>query len=185
MSDHLRLNFKPSEIHAYQKDILTLGLCSLFLPVGIVEEHERVILLYDTDGLCFPDQIPGLRAYRALSIMRSLLDGVMEAERRYFPAGSYRISPELLMVNGKDDSAHLIFIPARYPDRDAFMDDLKKVIVSMKPYLPGDEQGYMDEASSYFSIRSGLTILRHRLSMLENEASVIHQADTRSSAFGS
>ena len=179
MSDHLKLTFKPGEIPGFQKDILTMGLCPLFLPVGTVEEPGRLMLLYDTGGRYFPDQITDMRAFRALSILRSLLEGMLAAERRYFPAGSYQVGPDILMVDPRDDSVHLIYIPARYPDRDTFMKDLQKIAVALRQWLPEEESGYLDEAASYFSIRSGLTILQHRLSMLENEAIVVTQGIQR------
>ena len=100
MIGHVEVCCGRAEFREHQKQILSRNLSGLFLPVSFINKGQNVIAVYRAEGFCPLDHYPVTDAGRALDIVICLINKMIRAEDHYLFVGDYRISPDLIFVEG-------------------------------------------------------------------------------------
>lgn len=126
--ERLEVVYGANEIEKYKRDILTAGLCSLFLPAAFIEEGAGVGAVYDTKGYysLLSAKKRGLSVL--LGVVISILENSRQAERRYIFSGEYSLDPEVIYVKRGIPEAGLIFRKASPMDKIMILEKLRNII---------------------------------------------------------
>jgi|GEM_PF-2586815 len=171
MSECIEIKYDAEDMEGFMTYVLNMGLCQLFLPVAFIISDKEVIGQYRTDGSVPLSELAGMDSDRALDIMISLMEGMVQAQRRCIFPENYTVNADDLWWDQEDGAVKLIFRPkdiGREEERYADILEMHDVITAL---LPEDQQGYMKKARGFISRgRSSLEVIRHRFEDLRREA---------------
>lgn len=168
--EQIEMKIGKGQIPDYQKDILSMQLCPLFLQQIFVNGEEQDSAMVKMEEYLPLLSLEHLREEEGIGIMISLLTGMIEAERRYMFIGEYRVDVGVLCVSSDLKTAKLVFVPRHYTNRVALFQDLIGVMRYMEKKIPMGDGKYIREGLDYIAKGNGsLSRLRQRFVMLHRK----------------
>lgn len=98
MDERIEIRYREHEIARYQRDILTLDVTQLFLPVTFILKKGSVTGVYRTGGRNFIRENETSDASYHLAAVETLLTRMIRAQRYYLFPGDYTVHPHLLLI---------------------------------------------------------------------------------------
>lgn len=118
MKELLTRDFDQEEFLGYQREILSLGLCSMFLPVSFWNREGRVLVQYDITGYQPLSRLKRISMNRSLEYIQSLARGIVNAQNIYIFPGQYEVNKDTVFISEDEKDVKLIFLPKRDFRRD-------------------------------------------------------------------
>ena len=172
MIGHVEVYCGKTEFKEHQKQILSRNLSGLFLPVSFINKGQNVIAVYRAEGFCPLDRYPVTDAGRALDIVICLINKMIRAEEHYLFVGDYRISPDLIFVEGPFLDMPVLDVAMIWKQGDGRTEmerGLQDVICFLRQQCAEGGE-YLDLAARTASYRFlGLRTLKNRFCRLRNE----------------
>lgn len=114
MEGFIEIEYKEFDFYEYQKDILSMGICKVFIPMGFINSDGKEIAVYNTDKYLPITMINRITGAQALRILYTLIDGMKKAESHCIYMDDYKINPEYVSVKKDDMSGGILFSPNKY-----------------------------------------------------------------------
>ena len=172
MIDQVEVYCRRTEFKEHQKQILSRNLCGLFLPVSFINMGLSVIAVYRAEGFCPLDHYPVSDAGRALDIVICLIRKMIRAEEQYLFVGDYRISPDLIYVEGPYTDMPVLDTAMIWKQGDGPEETARgfqEVLYSMRERC-ADGGEYLERAARIASCRHlGLRAMKNRFCRLREE----------------
>ncbi|WP_027868711.1 hypothetical protein [Eubacterium sp. AB3007] len=168
--DQLEVKYGKGQVAEYQKDILSMQVCPLFLQQIFVTGEEQDSAMVKMEEYMPMLSLEHLREEEGISIMISLLTGMIEAERRYMFIGEYRVDVGVLCVSRDLKKARLVFVPRHYTNQVALFQDLIGILRHMENKVPAEDGRFLREGIEYIAKGNGsLTRMRQRFVLLHRK----------------
>lgn len=178
MNGYIERTYRKGMFRSYQKEILSRELCDVFMPVNFIERDTEETAVYRVAGYVPLAAAGSLSEEQALTLVSSLIEGMIRAEQHCIFIGEYRICEEVLGVQPESMNAALLYQPWRYDNREELLRELQRIMEGMERRTAGRDSPHLRRAVEIVAAgRSGLDIIGHRIEMLRQK-SAEHPADT-------
>lgn len=178
MNGYIERTYRKGMFWSYQKEILSRELCDVFMPVNFIERDTEETAVYRVAGYVPLAAAGSLSEEQALTLVSSLIEGMIRAEQHCIFIGEYRICEEVLGVQPESMNAALLYQPWRYDNREELLRELQRIMEGMERRTAGRDSPHLRKAVEIVAAgRSGLDIIGHRIEMLRQK-SAEHPADT-------
>ncbi len=144
MSSYITVKYEKCKMKEYITELLTMGLCDLFLQAGFVEDGEQLIGHYRTDGYRSLDSVSEITAEESLSVMIQLFRGIYQCEKHCLFENLFRLDPCRLFVNEDFSKVKTVFIPEE--EEKPLTEKLADVISFLGEKGTEESAGYTERA---------------------------------------
>jgi len=124
----IEMFYAGKDVDRFRMEILSMGLCDLFLPASLVIERNGYGMAYDTAGCRNLMQLRNVSASTLIGCVCSILDKSNQAARRYFFDGEYSLDPGVVFLKGKVPDAYLIYNRTTPRSRREVLFDLSRIL---------------------------------------------------------
>lgn len=164
MNRYLEIKYEASEIAEYIVELLSLGLCDLFLPAGFVDTQYGIVGTYQTEGFRPLASVAEFSTEEILSVAIRLLHGAYQSEKHCIFAGHFRISADCLFVDQGFQQVRMVF--RRDASDCTFCEKLAELLETMQEKGCAEGATYIDHAAVF--LRTNRYGYKAQLSYLEN-----------------
>ena len=179
MNGYIERTYRKGTFKNYQKEILSRELCEVFLPVNFIERDSDETAIYRVTGYIPLAAADRLSEEQALTLVSSLIDGMIRAEQHCIFIGEYRVCEEVIAVRPDSLNAALLCQPWRYGTREELLREFQKIMERLENRIGESECPYFHRAAAIVAGgRAGLDIIGHRIEMLRQK-SVESQSRTK------
>ncbi len=171
--------FNEKEIPAHIQEILTLGLTDLFVPVRFISGADgkgRLRAVFLTNGLYPLRKLKRLPKGAGLDILRSLISGIEQAEKRFILAEEYIVHPALLYIDIRENGtyAKLLWRPkpvdgaaGTCAETDAERYGILSIVYALRVLTDNSGKKELEEAERLIKSGANGKTLSRRLSEIE------------------
>jgi hypothetical protein len=169
--DQLEIRYGKGQVLDYQKDILSMQICPLFLQQIFVSGTEQDTALVKMEDYVPLIAVDYMREVDVLDTMISLFTGMIEAERRCMFIGEYRVDSGVFCVSRDRRETRLVFVPKHFTNQVALFQELISTLSYMEKKTSPHEGNLIREGIDYISKgNSSITRMRQRFVMIRRKA---------------
>lgn len=168
MNSYMTVRYGQEEIADYIVEILSLGLCSLFLPAGFVEEAGVRTCSYKTEGYRPLSSVSSLPTEAILSVAISLLHGAYECEKHCIFSEDFTTEMDCIFVDQGFNRIKMIY--RKKAEDTGFSKDLAALLMALSEKGTAAGKGYIENAAEFLvSDEYGYKAQLHHLENLRRE----------------
>lgn len=164
MNRYLEMKYEKAELAEYVAELLSLGLCDLFLPVGFVDTQAGVIGTYRTEGFRPLSAVAEFSTEEILSAAIKLLHGVYQSEKHGIFAEDFALSEDCLFVDQSFQRVRMVF--RKEQDSRTFSEKLAALLETMQKKGCAEGAVYIENAAAF--LKTDQYGYQAQLSYLEN-----------------
>ncbi len=169
MNSYLTARYAKEEIPDYIVELLSLGLCDLFLPAGFVEEDGTLTCMYKTEGFRPLSSVLELSTEEIFSVAISLLHGVYQCEKHGIFSENFAVNVDCIFVDKGFDRIKMIYRKEVGAGTD-FSKKLAALMRMLREKGAPSGEGYIDSAAEFLaSDEYGYKAQLHHLENLRRE----------------
>lgn len=168
MNGNLEIRYDKHELKCYVEDLLSLGVCRLFLPAAFITEERGILASYKADGFKKLAGFSQISTEAVFGIVIALVEGVRDAERHYIFSQDFEISMGNVYVNRQFSQVKMVFLPT---EKDVPLEEkLVSLLAALKGVVPDEGAAYLDDAIDFIGKGGfGCQGLLHHLGSLRKE----------------
>lgn len=167
MEGFFEVDYDMNAFYEYQKDILRLGLCEVFVPMGFISKSGKEVAIYNINKYLPITAIKNITAKSALYIMLTLIGGIIKAENHYLYFGEYQLDINNICYNQVNFKGAILYSPNKEQERKPGSLDLSKIAYFLLLKIRRGDNNYMKDAFIIIKNSSfGLKVLYEQIKRL-------------------
>ena len=169
MNEYIEIKYAAEKVAEYVTELLTLGVCPLFLKASFISSGESLSASYQSEGFRPLTLLSTLSAEEALSIVLAVMQGVHQCEKHYIFAGQFEINTQCIFVDPLFSKVKLVYRPAE--KEQTLLQKMELLLKELQKQCSEEGTSYLDSALSVFRNDDyGYKSLLHQLEKLRREA---------------
>ncbi len=168
MNSHLNMKYDKSQMGEYMIELLTLGVCDLFLRAGFVEEEGHLLASYQTEGFRPLSSVAEISTGEIFNVILRLYRGIYQCEKHCLFAELFQTDPAWIFTDQDYSRVKMVFSPSQ--ERLPLAEQMVRVIEFLREKTKEEGRGYADRACELILHNEyGYRALIHHLENLQRE----------------
>lgn len=169
MNEYIEIDYRREELREYVMELLTLGICSLFLRGSFVSKGDIVTAAYLSEGYRPLDSLKHISTVDALSVVTALFAGAHQCEKHYIYADEFELDSGCIYVKKDFSDVRVIYIPAK--NRTSMTEKSAALLQNLAEKCTREGAAYLKKASDMIrEDEYGCKSVLHLLEKLGREA---------------
>ena len=137
--------YDKDEIHAYEKEIVSEGICRSFIPASFFREDDMLKVIYTYDGYLRIRECRFREIIQLLNLVERVIKDVEDAMDCFIDINRISFSIDTVFYDQKREDVRMAFLVAE--DGTVFSQRIASFIASLKEVYDGAGRGIIDRLS--------------------------------------
>lgn len=169
MNEYIEIEYRKSEVQEYVIELLTLGICNLFLKGSFINSWDVLTASYQCEGYRRLDTMEWISAEDALSVVTALYMGVHQCGQYYIPDDSFEVESRYIYIRKDFSDVKVLYMPAQIGSSIA--EKIADLLLHLADKCSQEGAVYLRKCSEIVrEDRYGYKSVLHQLEKLRQEA---------------
>lgn len=137
--------YDRDEIHAYEKEIVSEGICSSFIPASFFREDDKLKVIYTYDGYLRIRECRFREIKQVLNLVERVLEDIEDAMDLFIDINRISFSIDTVFYDQRSEDVRMAFLVAE--DGMVFSQRIAHFIAGLTAVYDGPGRGIIDRLS--------------------------------------